>query len=118
MDNELVCPLRYLQTILGGKWKMCIICILTGGEPLRNAAIKRRLGDITSAMLSQTLKELEADGLVDRKQYNEVPPHVEYSLTQRGRSIIPLLSELGAWALEQMESQDKVPRCGECSAKH
>lgn len=117
MENDTVCPLKYLQTVLGGKWKMPIVCMLSGGTPLRNAAIKRRLGNITSTMLSQTLRELEADGLIDRKQFNEVPPHVEYSLTERGKSIVPVLIELGSWATEQMEVQCKAPACGECTTK-
>ena len=68
-------------------------------------------------MLSQTLRELEADGLIDRKQFNEVPPHVEYSLTERGKSIVPILAELGTWATGQMEIQCKAPACGECTTK-
>lgn len=117
METEINCPLRYLQSLLGGKWKMPIVCMLAGGTPLRNATIKRRLGQITSTMLSQTLRELEADGIISRKQFNEVPPHVEYSLTERGQSVIPILAELGTWATEQMVEQQKIPACGECSTK-
>lgn len=117
MDTEMECPLRYLQTLLGGKWKMPIICMLASGTPLRNATIKRRLGSITSTMLSQTLRELEADGMIDRKQFNEVPPHVEYSLTERGKSIVPILVELGAWATDQMQEQQRHPACSGCITK-
>ncbi len=117
METEINCPLRYLQSLLGGKWKMPIVCMLAGGTPLRNATIKRRLGQITSTMLSQTLRELEADGIISRKQFNEVPPHVEYSLTERGQSVVPILAELGTWATEQMAEQQKIPACGGCSAK-
>ncbi|MCD8197278.1 MAG: helix-turn-helix transcriptional regulator [Lachnospiraceae bacterium] len=117
METEMECPLRYLQNLLGGKWKMPIVCMLAGETPLRNATIKRRLGQITSTMLSQTLRELEADGIVNRKQFNEVPPHVEYSLTERGKSIVPILAELGTWATEQMGAQCKAPFCGECTTK-
>lgn len=117
MEMKMECPLRYLQALLGGKWKMPIVCMLAGGTPLRNATIKRRLGNITSTMLSQTLRELEADGMIDRKQFNEVPPHVEYSLTERGKSVVPILTELGTWATGQMEVQCKAPACGECTTK-
>lgn len=72
--EELLCPIRYLLNIFGGKWKLPIICILSGGTALRYSSIKRKLGDITNVMLSQSLKELEASGLVHREQYNEVPP--------------------------------------------
>ncbi len=117
METEMECPPRYLQALLGGKWKMSIICMLAGRVPLRNAAIKRRLGNITSTMLSQTLRELEADGIIDRKQFNEVPPHVEYSLTEHGKSIIPILVELGTWATDQMALQQKKPTCEGCATQ-
>ena len=82
MDQSL-CPIRYMLEIFGGKWKLPIVCILSGGIPVRYSTIKRRLGDITNAMLSHSLKELEAAGVVHREQYNEVPPRVEYTLTEK-----------------------------------
>ncbi|MGX8701167.1 winged helix-turn-helix transcriptional regulator [Caproiciproducens sp.] len=103
--DDLLCPIRYMLDIFGGKWKLPIICMLSGGIPVRYSTIKRRLGDITNVMLSQSLKELEAAGIVHREQYNEVPPRVEYSLTEKGRSILPALGQMAAWAAENMQQE-------------
>ena len=101
--EELLCPIRYIMNIFSGKWKLPIVCMLSGTTPLRYSTIKRRLGDITNVMLSQSLKELEAAGIVHREQYNEVPPRVEYTLTQRGISVLPALGNLAEWAIDQMQ---------------
>lgn len=103
--EELLCPIRHLLHIFSGKWKMPIVCILSGDTPLRYSTIKRRLGNITNVMLSQSLKELESAGLIDRKQYNEVPPRVEYMLTTKGKSILPILGELAQWAIKDMKEE-------------
>ncbi|MBQ3403198.1 MAG: helix-turn-helix transcriptional regulator [Synergistaceae bacterium] len=113
---ETICPLRYLTDIFGGKWKLPIICILSGERPQRYSAIKRRLGGITNMMLSNSLKELEALGMVNRTQYNEVPPHVEYSLTDKGRSSLPMLTSAAQWAVSEIEGEGLSPYCGECLA--
>ena len=112
MDS--VCPLRYLTEIFGGKWKMPIICILADQKPKRYSVIKRRLGDITNMMLSQSLKELEAAGMVSRTQYNEIPPHVEYSLTGKGRGALPMLTAAAQWAQHELSDSGLTPHCGEC----
>ncbi len=110
------CPLRYLNSIFGGKWKMPILCILScDDEPKRYSVIKRRLHDVTNVMLSQSLHELEAAGLIHREQYNEVPPRVEYTLTERGRTALPFLNQAAAWALNEMKLSDLNPKCGECA---
>ena len=108
------CPLRFLTDTFGGKWKLPIICILSSEKPQRYSAIKRRLGDITNMMLSQSLKELEAAGMVSRTQYNEVPPRVEYSLTKKGRGSLPMLTAAAQWAVSEMEGEGLSPHCGEC----
>ncbi|QOV18986.1 helix-turn-helix transcriptional regulator [Blautia liquoris] len=113
--TEAQCPLRYLLKLLGGKWKLPIICVLVGDKPLRYSTIKRRLGDITNMMLSQSLRELEEADLVIRKQFNEVPPHVEYSLSNKGRSILPALSNVINWAVNNMELDIGCgPNCENC----
>lgn len=113
--EELLCPIRYLLNIFGGKWKLPIICILSGGTALRYSSIKRKLGDITNVMLSQSLKELEASRLVHREQYNEVPPRVEYTLTEKGKSILPALAQVAKWAAENMETETVCQaKCSEC----
>ena len=115
--EELHCPVRYSLNILGGKWKLPILCLLALGEPTRYSVIKRKLGDVTNMMLAQSLKELEAAGMVHRQQYNEVPPRVEYSLTDKGKSIVPLLVQFGTWGAENMQSDaDCGLRCTICQA--
>lgn len=111
---ENICPLRYLTHTFGGKWKLPIICILADMSPKRYSTIKRKLGDITNMMLAQSLKELEASGLVSRKQYNEVPPRVEYSLTERGKNALPMLTAAAQWAVSEMQGEGLSPHCGEC----
>lgn len=103
--EELLCPIRYVMNIFSGKWKLPIVCMLSGETPLRYSTIKRRLGDITNVMLSQSLKELEAAGIVHREQYNEVPPRVEYILTQKGESILPALVQLAEWAIGDIQNE-------------
>ena len=117
-DNEMKCPLRYLIDVLGGKWKLPIICTLAGDKPQRYSTIKRKLRDITNMMLSQSLKELEASGLIHREQFNEVPPHVEYSLTERGKEAIPFLTEAAKWAIEDLNRNGMKIFCGECINIH
>ena len=114
-DNTSGCPIKYLLGIFGGKWKLPIICALANGVPQRYSTIQRKLGNITNVMLSQSLHELEAAGMVHRKQYNEVPPHVEYTLTERGKSILPSLTQAAAWAVEDMKRASLASCCGQCA---
>ncbi|MFT4104712.1 MAG: helix-turn-helix domain-containing protein [Lacrimispora sp.] len=107
--EELLCPIRHLMSIFSGKWKLPIVCILSGETPLRYSVIKRKLGDITNVMLAQSLKELEAAGVIHREQYNEVPPRVEYTLTEKGKHILPILAQLAGWAIEDMQ---ETASCG------
>jgi len=102
-DNDLQCPIRYVLDVAGGKWKLPILCMLAGEQPARYSTIKRKLTGVTNTMLAQSLKELEAGGMVHREQYNEVPPRVEYTLTEKGISFIPVLVQAGSWAAEQMQ---------------
>lgn len=87
----------YTMRILGGKYKMIIMYWLAEYEVLRFNELKRRVGTISFKMLSQTLKEMEADQLIIRKEYPQIPPKVEYSLTERGESLIPILDDLCEW---------------------
>ncbi len=117
ITGELVCPIRHMMDILGGKWKLPIICMLSAGTPLRYSSIKRKLGDITNVMLSQSLKELEAFGIVHREQYNEVPPRVEYTLTEKGKSILPALAQIAGWAAEDLQHKAACgTKCSKCQS--
>ncbi len=92
------CPLGEALLKIGGKWKMKIICSLSVDGTLRYNDLKQRVAGITPAMLSSSLKELEADGLITRRQYPEVPVRVEYSLTEYGKELFPILHRLAHWA--------------------
>lgn len=96
------CPLEYTQKLIGGKWKPIILWYLSTKGIMRYGALKRSLVKISDKMLSQQLKELEADKLIHRNQYPEVPPRVEYSITEKGKTLLPLLEIMHNWALENM----------------
>ena len=90
-------PFAYAISLIDGKWKMHILFWLWKREILRYSELKRALGRVTHKMLSNQLKELENDGLIQRREYPQVPPKVEYSLTERGRSLIPILDSMCEW---------------------
>ena len=87
----------YTLSCIGGKYKMLIMYWLVVKKTVRHNELKRLMGGISFKMLSATLKELEADGLVIRKEYPQVPPKVEYSLSERGLSLLPVLDAMCAW---------------------
>lgn len=93
------CPAETTLEFLSGKWRPMVIFWLMDG-PLRFNELQRRLGAITHRTLSKTLKEMEADGLVQRKDYREIPPRVDYALTDRGRSLEPVLQAMEEWAVQ------------------
>lgn len=98
MDNEVdVKPFAYAMSLIGGKWKMHILYWLSQKKVMRYGELKRSLGTITHKMLSTQLKELEADGLIIRKEYPQVPPKVEYYLSEKGLSIMPAMGYLCEW---------------------
>ena len=92
------CPVGRALAMIGGKWKMRLICTLTVDGPQRYNELLKKTAGITNAMLASSLKELEADGLVTRTLFAEVPPRVEYALTDRGRELWPILHRLAHWA--------------------
>lgn len=98
------CPVRNVLDRIGDKWSMLILLVLNEEGVLRFNEIHKFIATISQKMLSTTLKSLEADGLVHRKVFPEIPPRVEYGLTERGRSIIPHLNGLMKWANENMEA--------------
>ena len=97
------CPIRNVLARIGGKWTMAVLYTLDhSGTPLRFRDIERQNPDCSQKMLTSTLRGLEADGLVSRKVYPEVPPRVEYSLTDRAQSLMPLLHQLMDWAYHNL----------------
>ena len=91
------CGLKKVIDIVGGKWKIMILCVIDRDEVVRYGDLKRTVFGITNTMLAQSLKELEADGLVIRKQYDEMPVRVEYSLSKKAKTLIPILLDLKKW---------------------
>ena len=90
----------YTMSLISGKHKMVILYCLMEYEPVRFNEMKRYLGTITDKTLSSNLKELEADRLIVRKEYPQIPPKVEYSLTERGKSLMVVLDQLCVWGME------------------
>lgn len=95
-DKEYRCTVEVTLQIIGGKWKSVLLWHLSH-KTLRFSQLQRRLPDCTQKMLTQQLRELEADGMIHRQVYAEVPPRVEYSLTPRGVSVVPILSLMCDW---------------------
>ncbi len=98
--EKLKCSVEFTQSILGGKWKLVILWHLGFDGVHRFNQLQRRLTGVTHKVLSEKLKELENDGLIARKQYNEVPPRVEYTLTEKGKTVIPILDEMHKWGID------------------
>jgi DNA-binding HxlR family transcriptional regulator len=96
-EHEFKCPIVYTLSVVGGKWKWIILYKLSETNCLRYGELKRVLPPITHKMLSQQLKEMENEQLVYRQEYHQIPPKVEYSLTEKGRTIIPILNSMANW---------------------
>lgn len=114
--QDIHCPLEHGLEIFGGKWKSRILCVLSALGVLRYGELRREMGNITDAVLSAALKELIADDLVRRQSYDEVPPRVEYSLTERGESVLPILQSICQWAgqYEKFDYSGTMIHCKKC----
>lgn len=100
------CPLTFALNLIGGKWRLPIIWALSKNGTMRYNELKRSIHGITNMMLTQSLKELESDGIINRKQFMEVPPRVEYSLTDNGENLIPALKALADWGNKMKNSNN------------
>lgn len=100
-----MCPVDYAFKRIGGKYKARILWHVYRNKVLRYGELKRTLPDITTKMLTQTLRELEDDTLLNRKVFHEVPPKVEYTLTAIGKELIPSISQLMEWGDKQMKKK-------------
>ena len=105
-SDECGCPIVYTLSIVGGKWKWLIIYRLSDNGILRYGQLKKVLSPITHKMLSQELKELEAEQLIYRNEYHQIPPKVEYSLTEKGKTLLPILEFMCKWGSENMPNTD------------
>lgn len=101
------CPLTFALNLIGGKWRLPIIWALNKNGTMRYNELKRVIYGITNMMLTQSLKELETDGIINRKQYMEIPPRVEYSLTDSGEKLIPALKALADWGNKMKCNQEE-----------
>lgn len=117
VEKEIMCPLEYGLDIFGGKWKSRIICVLSAHSVMRYNELRTELGNITDAVFAAMLKELITDELINRKQYNEIPPKVEYSLTEKGKSVLPILQSICLWSRQQTKDQlnKRLPTCKTCN---
>lgn len=103
--EEYQCPLEVTMEIIGGKYKGVIIGHLIG-KTLRYNELQKLISHATPKMLIQQLKELEADGIIERKLYPVVPPKTEYSLTKRGETLIPAIIELNKWGMNYLREEN------------
>ncbi len=116
LEKELRCPLEYGIHVFEGKWKSRVICALYEIGSLRYSELKKKMRTITDAVLTSTLKELMADDIVVRRQYEEIPPRVEYCLSEKGHSVIPLLHSICEWSEAYHKEQDGYAfvQCSDC----
>lgn len=99
-----ICPIRNVVARFGDKWSLLVLLVVNSEGIVRFNELGRIIPDISTRVLSSTLRTLEADGLIDRKVYAQVPPKVEYSLTDTGKSLIPLIRQLTEWAQTNMKT--------------
>lgn len=117
-DTTGLCPILYASEIVVGKWKLPIICLLADGLPKRYGTIKRSIDRITNMMLSKSLKEMEAHGIISREQFNEIPPRVEYTLTDEGKGLLPAIQLFAQWGAGFMVRNNAgAVRCEGCQAE-
>lgn len=97
------CPVHRTLELLSGKWRTHIIYELCKHPSMRFGALKKAYPHITNTMLTHTLRDLESLGIIHREQFNEIPPHVEYSLTEKGKALLPVFFEISKWGEENLE---------------
>jgi len=116
LDADIRCPLEYGLELFGGKWDSRIICVLAEKKTLRYSILRSEMVNITDAVLAFTLKKLIADDMIKRVQYNEIPPRVEYSLTDKGKSVVPILQSICKWsgAYHKEDNENTMKQCQKC----
>ena len=116
LAEDIRCPLEYGLEIFGGKWDSRILCVLAAAAPMRYSELRKEMANITDAVLASSLKKLQNDGMIDRRQYNEIPPRVEYRLTEKGASVIPILQSICHWAgaYHKEDNEHTMKQCQRC----
>lgn len=122
LERDIRCPLEYGLEIFGGKWDSRVICVLAALGTLRYSELRREMGNITDAVLASTLKKLITDEIIERKSYDEIPPRVEYSLSERGKTVVPILQSICQWAGASYRDDGKnvmvqCRKCDHCGSK-
>ena len=105
-ERQYNIPAEATIEVIGGKWKIIVLCHLSYG-PMRTSELKKKIPDITQKMLTQTLRELEEDGIISRTVYNQVPPKVVYELSEIGVSLQSILDQICAWGEKYIEDKKK-----------
>ena len=116
LEDDIRCPLEYGLAIFGGKWKSRIICVLASRERLRYSELRKEMCNITDAVLAATLKDLIEDKMIKRTYYDEIPPRVEYSLTEKGKSVVPILQNICQWSgiFYKDDGENEMTQCQKC----
>lgn len=116
LEKDIRCPLEYGLELFGGKWKSRIICVLAEKKVLRYSELRKEMGNITDAVLASALKELISNHIVARRSYDEIPPRVEYSLTEKGQSVVPILQSICQWAglYHKEDYSNTMVHCQKC----
>ena len=120
LEKDIRCPLEYGLDVFGGKWKSRVICVLAEKGTLRYSTIRKEMANVTDAVLASTLKELISDGIVSRQQFDEIPPRVEYCLTEKGVSVVPILQTICKWsgAYHKEDNENTMLQCQKCDYIH
>lgn len=108
--DEISCPVTATMKVLGGKWKPILINAIYFTAPARFGELKRSVIGITQSMLTQQLRELEEDGIISRKIYAEIPPKVEYTLTEFGLTLSPVIQAMAKWGEDYRLNKENVTK--------
>ena len=116
LEKDIRCPLEYGLDVFGGKWDSRIICVLAAKETLRYSELRKELSNITDAVLAASLKSLIKNEIVNRKSYDEIPPRVEYSLTEKGASVVPIIQSICKWSgvFYKEDNENTMIQCQKC----
>ncbi|QCK14446.1 winged helix-turn-helix transcriptional regulator [Mangrovivirga cuniculi] len=108
INNPRKCAITHLMNIIGGKWKIIIIHVI-GHKPIKFDGLLHCIPAISKAMLTIQLKELEEDGIIEKRLFHDIQPHIDYSLTNKGKSLVPIINLFSDWCDENIEGIEFVP---------
>lgn len=115
LKEDIRCPLEYGLDVFGGKWNSRVICVLAHKGTLRYSELRGEMANITDTVLASALKQLTAKEIVERISYDEIPPRVEYRLSERGKSVLPILKSICKWSGAFYKEKDgEVRQCERC----